>query len=293
MYIAYLDESGVPENANTSHFVLLGLAIRAEAWRGKDVSITDLKVRHRLGTAELHAGWMARRFSEQERIAGFDQMGETDRRAAVVKERRIDMRAAAARSRKAAMDLAKNHRKTEPYIHLTRAERMDALRDMADRIGTWDDAFIFADAQYKAASYPRITPEKIFDFAFMQVVTRFNTFLVNAGDFGMLVQDRNDTSADRLTYLMRSFHRDGTEWADEIKQIVETPLFVESALTSMVQLADICSYATRRFFENQETDLFDRIYPRFQRWNQKLVGLRHFTGKDHPCDCRVCIDHVR
>ena len=292
MYISYLDESGVAENANTSHFVLLGLAIPAETWRNKDAEISALKVQHRLGTAELHAGWMARRFSEQERIPGFAQMGESDRRKTVAIERAIDLNKAAAKSRKAATELGKNHRKTQSFIHLTRDERLAALRDVADKIASWNDAYIFADAQMKSASRPGTAAEQIFDFAFTQVVSRFDTFLTTTGsEFGMLVQDRNDTAANRLTYLMRKFHRDGTNWS-EMKRLVETPLFVDSELTSMVQLADICSYATRRFFENAETDLFDRIYPRFHRNKGKLVGLRHYTGRQ-TCTCRVCADHVR
>ncbi len=55
VYNCYLDESGVVENAGTSHFVLLGLAIPAETWRSKDAAISDLKLTHRLGTAEIHA----------------------------------------------------------------------------------------------------------------------------------------------------------------------------------------------------------------------------------------------
>jgi hypothetical protein len=77
-----------------------------------------------------------------------------------------------------------------------------------------------------------------------------------------------------------------------IDRIVETPLFVDSELTLMVQLADLCAYATRRFFENGETDLFDRIYPAFDRVGGKVVGLRHYTGKN-KCKCRVCVDHGR
>jgi hypothetical protein len=60
----------------------------------------------------------------------------------------------------------------------------------------------------------------------------------------------------------------------------------------MVQIADLCSYATRRFFEKGETDLFDRFYKVFDRASGKLVGLRHYTGK-MQCACLVCVDHVR
>lgn len=160
-------------------------------------------------------------------------------------------------------------------------------------IGSWDDCVLIADAQKKDAHDPRNKVNDVFDFAFEQVVTRFNTFLSRSGNdgFGMVVQDRNETASDRLTWLMRRFHERGTAFS-AIPRIVETPLFVDSALTSMVQLADICSYATRRFIENGEEDLFNRIYSRFDRSGGKLVGLRHYTAKAQ-CSCRICIDHGR
>jgi hypothetical protein len=109
--------------------------------------------------------------------------------------------------------------------------------------------------------------------------------------YGLLVQDNNQTVSARLTAMMRNFHSVGTMWTD-IDRIIETPLFVDSSLTSMVQMADVCAYATRRFFENYETDLFDRIYDRFDRAAGRVVGIRHYTGVVQ-CTCRVCVDHRR
>jgi len=60
----------------------------------------------------------------------------------------------------------------------------------------------------------------------------------------------------------------------------------------MVQLADLCAYAVRRFFENNETDLLNRIFRRFDWHNGRLVGLRHYTGRA-SCACMVCKDHGR
>ena len=78
----------------------------------------------------------------------------------------------------------------------------------------------------------------------------------------------------------------------QVSRLVETPLFVDSRLTSMVQLADLCAYAVRRNFENGETDLLDRFYDRFDRAAGRLVGIRHYTGKQ-ACNCRICVDHGR
>lgn len=144
---------------------------------------------------------------------------------------------------------------------------------------------------YKSAGHP-YTP---FEFAFRELVQRYEYFLRHRGAaigqslIGLIVQDNNDTMARRLTGMMRRFHAEGTRWT-HIDHIIETPLFVDSHLTSMVQMADLCGYATRRFFENSERDLFDRIYPRFDRTNHGVVGIRHYTAAG--CACKVCRDHA-
>lgn len=108
------------------------------------------------------------------------------------------------------------------------------------------------------------------------------------------MQDKNETVALRLTELMRLFHRQGTRWGD-LPLLVETPMFVDSSLTSMVQVADVCAYATRRFCDKGETDLFKRIYPRVHRAGGRLVGMRHYTNRDEvygrKCGCNICVDH--
>ena len=103
--------------------------------------------------------------------------------------------------------------------------------------------------------------------------------------YGALIHDNNLTVAKRHPRLMQQFHRKGTLWTS-INHIIETPLFVNSELTSMVQLADLCSYVIRRFFELGESDLFNRIKKRFDKHNGKLVGIRHFTAD--TCTCAVC-----
>ena len=45
---------------------------------------------------------------------------------------------------KALKQLKKNFENTDPYIHLTYNERMDFLREVADAIGSWSYARIFA-----------------------------------------------------------------------------------------------------------------------------------------------------
>ncbi len=286
MYFCYLDESGVVEHgASTDHFVLLGFAVPAAAWKPKDIQVNLLKAKYGLKDVEVHTAWMARDYPEQKIIPCFESLTWEERRKAVRGTRTLNLARATRTSNK---ELIKNYRKTEAYVHLTRSERYAFLRDLAQMIGAWSDVRIFCDAHSKQ----HLDDVDHFRIAFEQVVTRFNTYLtVATDDLGLLVQDNNQTVARRLTEIMRMYHQQGTLWS-RIDKIVETPLFVDSELTSMVQLSDLCAYATRRYFEKDERQLFDLIRDRFDRNRDKLVGLRHFTGKT-KCQCEVCLDHGR
>ena len=205
------------------------------------------------------------------------------------------MRTAARRDPKRLKEAKLNYRKTQDYLHLTFSERHHLLTDLADVIATWQDVRLFAEVIDKRYAYSEIRQYSPYEFAFTELVQRFEYFLRNRGNFlgthlnGLLVQDNNETVAKRLTLMMRRFHRLGTRWTG-IEHIIETPLFVDSHLTSMVQMADLCAYATRRMFENGESDLFGRIYPKFDRVPNGVVGIRHYTTSG--CRCRPCSDHA-
>lgn len=151
---------------------------------------------------------------------------------------------------------------------------------------------MFFEAIDKLHFDPVRTKRSVGDQAFEQVVSRFEQFLARKGApavHGLLVHDNNETVASKHTALMRRFHQDGTLWA-KINLINETPLFVDSKLTRMVQLADLCSYAVRRFVENGEVDLFGAILGRADVVDNVVVGARHYASMD--CVCLICAAHT-
>lgn len=107
-------------------------------------------------------------------------------------------------------------------------------------------------------------------------------------NYGLLIQDNNDTVARKHTDLMKRFHKKGTFWT-QVQNLIETPLYVDSELTSMVQIADLCVYSLRRYLENGETALFERVFERADRRGSVAVGVRHFS--DAACSCLICQAH--
>src|SRR5208337_866150 len=143
---------------------------------------------------------------------------------------------------------------------------------LADLIGSWGNTRLFSESIDKTSfglTPPTIPPR---EEAFTQVVDRFERYLAGIGGqqtIGLLAHDHDDTSADRLTQLMRHFHAGGTMW-NRITHIIETPFFVDSRLTVGVQLADLCAYAIRRFCENGETDLLIGFTHEHTGWEYML-----------------------
>jgi hypothetical protein len=306
MYLCYIDESGTPDiPGNTSHFILAGLAIPIWHWTTCDKEIYFIKRKYGLEKAELHVAWMMRKYPEQDDITDFHLLDNTQRRSQV-NALRVSKQLALQRRgfSKAYQRNKKFYRQTDDYIHLAHTERANCIKEIANTIGNWGFARLFAEAIDKTHFDPSRAPSAVDVQAFEQVVSRFEQYLQNISKgqkpdtdvedtvqpysiFGLLIHDNNPTIAKKHTQLMKDFHFRGTLWT-AIDHIIETPLFVDSALTSMVQMSDLCSYALRRYLENGEDELFDLVFKRADRKGTITVGVRHFTG---TCACKICESH--
>ncbi len=299
VYLCCLDESGTTgaTSGDTTLFVLAGISIPIWHWRDADREVSQVLERHGLADAELHTAWMSRKYLEQSRIPGFERLGPAARRREVNRLRNSEL----SRLGGAANDIRRNrarklHRNTEPYAHLTWDERRQALLDVAKTVSNWGFARLFAECVDKAHFDPARSPRSIDEQAFEQVVSRFGRFLQNMSqraqgiqrNHGLLVHDSNQTVARKHTRMMRSFHAAGTIWTS-VDCIIETPMFVDSELTRMIQIADLCAYALRRYLENGETRLFQSIFSRADRAGGVAVGVRHFSPPG--CDCAICEAH--
>jgi hypothetical protein len=184
MHMCYKDESGTPEQGGTSHFVLLGLVLPAEMWKPRDREVRACCKPFNLEDCEIHTAWMARRYPEQDKIPAFSSMSRDDRRKSVEQARQKRLISLTAAGK---LDQLKNERKTyrksEPYIHLTHSERMDLLRKLADTIGGWQEARLFAEAVDKKHYFTQGVATPMMELAFTEVVQRFEYFLKRRGNF--------------------------------------------------------------------------------------------------------------
>ncbi|MBI5915198.1 MAG: DUF3800 domain-containing protein [Bacteroidetes bacterium] len=278
---------------NQYNYVLAGLSIPISYWKLCEGRISTIKRKYGLADNEIHTAWIVRKYIEQSKISGFDAMDYAQRRHEVGKLRKAELlRLQKSPNRNHNKQTKKNYRQTDAYIHLSHAERMSLIEELADLVGSWSFARLFGESINKIYFDPSRARMSADEQALEQLVSRFEQYLKIVAKstnernlFGALIHDNNETVSKKHTGLMKRFHKYGTFWTS-IEKIIETPLFVNSELTSLVQIADLCCYALRRYFENGETDLLNRIKDRFDRKNSKIVGMRHFT--DPTCQCMFC-----
>ena len=297
MYLCYVDESGTPDvPGNTSHYILAGISVPIWHWKTCDIEVERIKATYDLPGEEIHVAWLLRSYIEQSRISGFASLSYTQRRSAAESWRTAELlRLQRANNPKHYHQTRKTFRETAKYAHLTLEERRALAVEIAGCISRWGFARLFAECIDKVHFDPVRWQKPADEQAFEQVVTRFELFLKNVGTpenkaYGLLIHDNNPTVARRHTDLMKRYHEGGTFWTG-VDSIIETPLFADSQLTSMVQVADVCVYALRRYLENGETALFDLVFQRADRKDDVVVGVRHFTNS--ACVCTICTAHRR
>lgn len=293
LYLCYIDESGTSQiPGNTSHYILCGVSIPVKYWKKYTQKINQIKHKYRLDNCEIHTGWILRKYKEQAQIPDFENLNDEDRRNQVTALRHKNIKnLLQTKNRKTYTQAKKNYKHTEPYVHLSYNERVKFIQEIADLVGTSRYLRIFAeciDKNHAKTVYHRPLDEQ----ALEQIVSRFEHYMFNIAKstsiesiYGLLIHDNCQTISEKHTKLMQKFHRKGTLWT-KINHVVETPFFVDSQLNSMLQIADVCAIALRRYFENSEEDLINRIQSRFDRKKGRLVGVRHFAVP--TCSCKIC-----
>ena len=170
---------------------------------------------------------------------------------------------------------------------IKREEREKAYADALTVLGRSTQVRLFGAAIHKAAR----SPEDPMEYAFEQLINRFDRFLarlhrMNNTQRGIVILDKSSYETS-LQGLAREFRLDGHRWG-QLRNISETPLFVDSRATRMIQYADLVAYALRRYYENGQSVYFDRIAHLFDAEGGIIHGLVHYIPTGAHCGCRIC-----
>ena len=180
-------------------------------------------------------------------------------------------------------------RREDPWKTLDIAEARGLLKAVLQVVSaSYQTTRLFACAIHKK-SFPGRDPVEV---AFEDLCKRFDLFLGRLraeGDSqrGMLILDKT-TRETSLQKLSREFRKVGTRWG-ELKNIADTPFFVDSRASRLVQIADHIAYSVFRRYNSGDAQYFDIIAHRFDAFDGIIHGLVHKQLLMTGCTCPACL----
>ena len=103
----------------------------------------------------------------------------------------------------------------------------------------------------------------------------------------MIILDKT-TRETSLQRLSREFRKIGTRWGS-LKNIADTPFFVDSRASRLVQLADHVAYSVFRRYNTGDAQYMDIIASRFDESDGVYHGLSHKHADRFICTCHGCL----
>ena len=180
-------------------------------------------------------------------------------------------------------------RRSHPWKGLTRDEARGTIKSVLDVLAhAYDTARAFACVVHKP-SFPSRDPMEI---AFEDLCSRFDRYLQRlraTGDrqWGLVILDKSahETTLQQMSVAFRTL---GTSWG-VIRNLADTPLFVDSRASRAIQLADHVAYAVFRRYQSGDTQYLDRIAAKFDAEDGIVHGLAHKELGNPNCMCIACL----
>ena len=177
-----------------------------------------------------------------------------------------------------------------PWDSMPRQQRKELLRDVYGLLGKQAGnagVSLFAMALYKPdnrSSHIQRTCE--------EMAGHFDAYLGSleaAGDKqrGLMIFDQS-RHEKTVQALMTQFRTTGASFG-RVKRLAEVPLFTDSKITRMLQLADFVAYAVYRRYESGDASYFDMILPAFHEASGIVHGLVHLHADHKTCYCPGCL----
>ena len=181
-------------------------------------------------------------------------------------------------------------RRTRPWRGMDPDEAKGVIKAVLDVLRrSYDSARAFACAVHKA-SYPDRDPMEL---AFEDLCSRFDMYfnrLRAEGDRqrGLLILDES-AHKTTLQRMAREFRTLGTQWG-VIRNLADTPLFIDSRASRLVQLADHVAYAVPVFgrYNARDANYIDVMSAKFDSVDGVVHGLSYKQKHDPHCMCIAC-----
>ena len=177
-----------------------------------------------------------------------------------------------------------------PWKRMRRRERLNTIERS---LGLLRDSHWGVRAFAVAVDKHVESPNDPVEYAFEEICNRFNLFLSRVWSResnqqrGLVVMDKSHYE-EALQGLARRFREEGTRWGT-LRNLAEVPLFVDSAASRLIQIADLLAWAVWRRYEHSDTRYFDQIVGRFDKEGKVIHGLVHRKRVTDDCHCPACL----
>lgn len=184
----------------------------------------------------------------------------------------------------------------EPWGSMAKSDRLSILNGLYRILAsTKENVAVFAAAMHKP-SFPSSDP---IQRTCEEIAGHFDAYLTHLEILGeqrklddpkqrgLMIFDQ--TGQDKTLHaLLRQYRTTGASFG-RVKHLAEIPLFTDSRLTRMLQLADCVAYAVFRYYERKDMQLMDQILRKFHESGGKLHGLIHLVADYQSCFCPACM----
>ncbi len=131
-------------------------------------------------------------------------------------------------------------------------------------------------AKYNSPEDPQV-------FALRIILGRFTKYLERISDNGIIICDsesrntvqklRNAVSSFRKSGIVRMSYNSPYNSRNKLQKLIEEPLFQDSEVSAIIQLADFCAYALASKYEKLKDRRFNEIAHLFDKYDDRCYGL--------------------
>jgi hypothetical protein len=171
-----------------------------------------------------------------------------------------------------------------------RNDRIKIIKDVLLVLGNakLEDVATFACAVHKAS----FLAADVVQTAYEDISNRFDLMLQRMSDSGkvngIIVFDKSSYEQS-LQSITANFRKSGNQWGNQMRNICEVPMFVDSKASRLIQLADHVAYAVFRRYNANDINYFNCIEGTFDQHEGIIHGLSHKKPATQICTCPACL----
>jgi hypothetical protein len=161
-------------------------------------------------------------------------------------------------------------------------------------LGISDKALTLFGIAIHKASFPTDDP---IEKAFYELCGHFDVFVKRINESGMYEKNRALMILDSSKYsghldkLLLGYQRHGGTKFGRVYYFADAPAFANSGTSRLLQAADLVAYSLYRYYEKNDTFLFNELVDRFDQSEGIYHGLTHMipAAQRDKCPCVACL----